>query len=61
MADPKQVMQLQQDVQRDLGDALDILVNNAGIMSLISLREGSIEELDRMLRINLNSHFYVSK
>lgn len=60
MADPKKVVQLQLDMKRDLGDVLDILINNAGIMSLISLREGSNEELDRMLRVNLNSHFYVS-
>lgn len=48
-------------MKRDLGEKLDILINNAGVMSLISLREGSNEELDRMLKINLNSHFYVGK
>lgn len=61
MGDPKQVVQLHLEMQKDLGEHVDILINNAGIMSLVSLREGSIEDLDRLLRINLNSHFYVSK
>lgn len=60
VAKPSDVDKMHADIQRDMGGAVDILVNNVGFMSLMSLREGSDEEMDRMLKINLYSHLYVS-
>lgn len=58
---PADVLKLHADIQRDMGGAVDILVNNAGFMSLMSVREGTDEEMDRMIKLNLYSHLYVSK
>lgn len=60
MAKHEDVVQLHADIKRDMGGAVDILVNNAGFMSLMSIRDGTVEELDRIIKINLYSHFYVS-
>lgn len=54
----KDIDQLRDDVQRDMG-SVEILVNNAGHMSLMSVRDGTTEQLDRMISLNLHSHFYV--
>jgi len=40
---------------------LDVLVNNAGILSLSGLRETSLEEWERVLRIDLTGVFLVTK
>lgn len=52
------VQKLKDDIERSLG-CVDILVNNAGIFPLISLREGSAQDVQRILNVNLSSHFWV--
>lgn len=59
VADYKQVNQLKEDIEKDLG-FVDILVNNAGIMPVLSIREGNEEEVDRIVKVNITSHYYVS-
>lgn len=38
---------------------MDILVNNAGILPPFSIFDGSDEEIDHMVKVNLTSHYYV--
>lgn len=40
---------------------VDILVNNAGIQSVVSLDEASLEDWERVMRINLTAAFMLSK
>lgn len=55
-----EVAQLKIDVERTLGN-VDILINNAGLLCLnMSLREGTDEEIQRAVNVNLTSHFWVS-
>ncbi|XP_055696738.1 uncharacterized oxidoreductase YoxD-like [Phlebotomus papatasi] len=53
----EEVKTLSQDVEEDLG-AVDILVNNAGIMPVVSLMEGSPRDIEKILSVNLTSHFW---
>lgn len=52
------IQKLRDDIESSLG-CVDILVNNAGIFPLISLREGSAQDVQRILNVNLSSHFWV--
>lgn len=45
-------------IERDMG-ATDILVNNAGLMPKLSLREGQPKDIDRIINVNITSHFWV--
>lgn len=54
------IEQLKIDVEREMGK-IDILVNNAGILSALSLREGRPEDIQKVIDVNLTSHFWVSK
>lgn len=45
-------------IEKEIG-YVDILVNNAGIITKISLMEGSPEEIERIVQINLLSSFWV--
>ncbi|XP_055696400.1 uncharacterized oxidoreductase YoxD-like [Lutzomyia longipalpis] len=53
----EEVRNLSQEVEDDLG-AVDILVNNAGVMPVISLMEGSPKDIEKILSVNLTSHFW---
>lgn len=55
----EQVRKLRKEIENKLGP-VDILVNNAGIVPLISLREGKPEDIQRILNVNLASHFWVN-
>ncbi|GAB0095670.1 estradiol 17-beta-dehydrogenase 11 [Sergentomyia squamirostris] len=52
-----EVKNLGQEIEDDLG-AVDILVNNAGIMPMISLMEGGVRDIEKILSVNLTSHFW---
>jgi hypothetical protein len=52
------IQQLKVDIEESLG-AVDILVNNAGILSKISFREGQPSDIQRLIDVNLTSHFWV--
>jgi NAD(P)-dependent dehydrogenase (short-subunit alcohol dehydrogenase family) len=36
------------------------LVNNAGLMPFVSLREGTPEDVQKIIDVNFTSHFWVS-
>ncbi len=40
---------------------VDILVNNAGVQSVVSLEEATLEDWERVMRINLTAAFMLSK
>lgn len=52
------IQQLKSDVESTFGH-VDILVNNAGILSAISLREGQPKDIQKVIDVNLTSHFWV--
>lgn len=52
------IQQLKKDIESSLG-CVDILINNAGILSAISLREGQPSDLQKVIDVNLTSHFWV--
>ncbi|XP_055626079.1 uncharacterized oxidoreductase YoxD-like [Toxorhynchites rutilus septentrionalis] len=51
------VQQLKLDVEAKLGP-VDILINNAGLLALLSLSEGTPEDVQRIIDVNLTSHFW---
>lgn len=55
-----EVLQISQTIENDLG-AVDILVNNAGLLPSISLREGGPKDIEKVMDVNLMSHFWVSR
>lgn len=54
------VQLLKKEVENSLGH-VDILVNNAGLLPLMSLREGSHKDIQKILDVNMASHFWVSR
>lgn len=53
------IQQLKKDIENEMG-TVDILVNNAGILSAISLREGRPQDIQKVIDVNLTSHFWVN-
>jgi all-trans-retinol dehydrogenase (NAD+) len=51
---------LKEQVENEMGH-VDILINNAGILPLLSLREGTEEQVQRIVDVNLTSHIWVNK
>ncbi|XP_055626078.1 estradiol 17-beta-dehydrogenase 11-like [Toxorhynchites rutilus septentrionalis] len=51
------VLGLKKEVESSLGH-VDILVNNAGVLPLMSVREGTPEDVKKVLEINLLAHFW---
>lgn len=57
---PEEITQLKSDVETALGP-VDILVNNAGLLAInVSLREGKPEMIQKIVDVNLTSHFWVN-
>lgn len=55
----EQVEKLKNEVEKSMGP-VDILVNNAGLLSMeISLLEGSSEEIQKIVDVNMTSYFWV--
>jgi len=54
------VKELNKSVEADIGP-VDILVNNAAVLPLVSLREGTDQDLDRIIDVNFKSHVWVSR
>lgn len=53
--------ELKQKISKDFnGQTIDILINNAGILSAISLTEGHYTQVQKVIDVNLTSHFWVS-
>ncbi|KAG4071374.1 hypothetical protein HA402_004078 [Bradysia odoriphaga] len=60
VSDVNQLKQLQCDIEKDIGP-VDILVNNAGVLPLLSLREGSDIEIERIVKVNITSQFFATR
>ncbi|GAB0095667.1 estradiol 17-beta-dehydrogenase 11 [Sergentomyia squamirostris] len=60
VSDCEQVEKLHKDVIKDLG-VVDILINNAGILPLMSFREGTPADVERIIKVNLLSHFWTTR
>ncbi len=60
VTDEKSVNELVETVEKELG-VIDILVNNAGIIKRIPMCEMSAEEFRRVIDVDLNAPFIVSK
>lgn len=56
----EEVAKLKADVESSLGP-VDILVNNAGLLALnISLLEGTAQEIQQVIDVNLTAYFWVT-
>lgn len=53
------IQQLKKDIEKSLG-CVDILVNNAGIVPTLSLREDQPSDIQKIVDVNLTSHFWVN-
>ena len=52
--------ELKQNISTDFnGQTVDILINNAGILSAISLHEGHHTQIQKVIDVNMTSHFWV--
>jgi all-trans-retinol dehydrogenase (NAD+) len=54
------IQKLKADIKRAMG-CVDILVNNAGLLSLVSLLKGQPKDIQKVIDVNLTSHFWVSE
>ncbi|XP_049545418.1 17-beta-hydroxysteroid dehydrogenase 13-like isoform X1 [Anopheles darlingi] len=57
IANYEEVEKLRLAVEAALGP-VDILVNNAGLLAILSITEGKPSDLERILNVNLLSHFW---
>lgn len=56
----EEITQLKSSIESTLGN-VDILINNAGLLAMdISLREGTPEAIQKIIDVNLTSHFWVN-
>ena len=60
VTDEEQVKNLVDQITRELG-TIDILVNNAGIIKRIPMEEMSVEDFRKVVDVDLNAPFIVSK
>ena len=60
VTDEEQVNAIVADINKELG-VIDILVNNAGIIKRIPMTEMSVEDFRKVVDIDLNAPFIVSK
>lgn len=59
VSDFEKVQHLRKQIEKDLG-SVDILISNAGLMPLLSLREGTEKEIQRIVDVNILANLYVS-
>ncbi|XP_058834782.1 uncharacterized oxidoreductase YoxD-like [Topomyia yanbarensis] len=57
VGEQQSVEQLKVNVESKLGP-VDILINNAGLLAMLSLSEGTPEDVQRIIDVNLTSHFW---
>ncbi|EAT32922.1 AAEL014840-PA [Aedes aegypti] len=58
VSDVRSVRKLRKDVERSLGP-VQILVNNAALLSFASINQGSDDEVQKLINVNLSSHFWM--
>lgn len=52
--------ELKENISIDFcGQTVDIIVNNAGILSTVSLFEGHYTQIQKVIDVNMTSHFWV--
>lgn len=56
----EEVLKLRSDIEGSIG-TVDILVNNAGILAMMTLEESRPEDIQKIINVNLTSHFWVSE
>lgn len=54
-----EIIALKEKIKNDLGD-VDILINNAAVLPRVSLLQGNPEDIFRIVKVNLLSHFWVN-
>lgn len=59
MANYDEIVALKDRIRADLGE-VDILINNAGLLPRVSLLQGNPEDVLRIIKVNLVSHFWVT-
>lgn len=57
VSDFESVVKLKENIESTLGP-VDILVNNAALLAILSLSEGKPEDVQRIINVNLLSHFW---
>ncbi|XP_025264257.1 short-chain dehydrogenase/reductase family 16C member 6-like [Camponotus floridanus] len=57
VADRKEVFRMAEKIRKEIGD-VTILVNNAGIAFIKTLLNQSIDEVSRVIDVNLKSHYW---
>ncbi|XP_059620824.1 uncharacterized oxidoreductase YoxD-like [Phlebotomus argentipes] len=60
VSDSGQVEKLHEVVVNDLG-VVDILINNAAILPLMSFREGTPSDVEKIIKVNLLGHFWTTR
>ncbi len=60
VSDEKEVVKMVEDIEKTVG-SVDILVNNAGIIQRTPMTEMSVEDFRKVIDIDLNAPFIVSK
>lgn len=58
VSDYEAVCKLKESVENILG-FVDILVNNAGLITYISVCEGTHQDIQKIVEVNVNSNFWV--
>lgn len=58
VSDVRAVQKLRENIETTLGP-VQILVNNAGLLSFTYMNEGTDEQIQRIINVNLASHFWV--
>ncbi len=56
---PDQLQQLKVDIEKDMSP-MEIVVNNAAIVPMLSLREGTENDIERIIKVNVTSHILVN-
>jgi len=60
ITDTDQIRKLKIQIEEDISP-VDILINNAGIIPMLSLREGTEKEVDRIIQVNITAHLHVTR
>ncbi|XP_055696402.1 estradiol 17-beta-dehydrogenase 11-like [Lutzomyia longipalpis] len=60
VGDSDQVISLRKTIETEMGN-VDILVNNAGLMPILSLREGTAPEIEKIVQTNFLSNIWTCR
>lgn len=60
LKDPKEIEEVVEKIYQKYGK-IDILINNAGMSANKKIEDTSIEEFDKIINLNINAAFYMTK